>query len=182
MALGTLLTQPALAAPRLMSAPVAKLLARWAHAHQVLVAEIDPENADTGALVTAYGVPLSSCVNCVVVGGRRDGVERFGACAVLATTRADVNGLVKRTLDVRKASFLAMDRAVELTAMEYGGITPVGLPGDWHLLVDLAVLAEPVVVLGSGLRRSKLVMAGALVAQLPGAQVVDGLGLGHRQG
>ena len=66
--------------------------------------------------------------NCVVVGGKREGAERLAACVVLATTRADVNGTVRRYLDVRKASFLPMDRAVELTGMEYGGITPIGLP------------------------------------------------------
>ncbi len=59
--------------------------------------------------------------NCVVVAGRRDGQPKMAACMVLATTRADVNGLVKRELDVRKASFAPMDLAVELTGMEYGG-------------------------------------------------------------
>ena len=92
-------------------------------------------------------------------------------------TRADVNNLVKRTLDVRKCSFQSMDRAVEETGMEYGGITPVGLPEDWRLLVDAACLDAEVVVVGSGVRRSKLLLPGRLLAELPGAEVVDGLGL-----
>ncbi len=66
----------------------------------------------------------------------------MAACMVLATTRADVNGLVKRELDVRKASFAPMETAVELTGMEYGGITPIGLPADWPLFVDAAVAAH----------------------------------------
>ena len=114
--------------------------------------------------------------NCVVVAGRRGGDERVAACVVLATTRADVNGLVRRLLDVRKASFLAMDLAVEWTGMEYGGITPVGLPEDWFVLVDSAVVATPYVVIGSGVRRSKLALPGAALRDLPNAQVVDGLG------
>ena len=77
----------------------------------------------------AYGISLDTGANCVVVGGRRDGEDRVAACLVRADTRADVNNLVKRTLDVRKASFLSMDRAVEESGMEYGGITPIGLPG-----------------------------------------------------
>ena len=98
------------------------------------VAEIDPELADTAAFCEQYGVAPSESANCVVVAGRRDGVTRLAACMVLATTRADVNGLVKRELDVRKASFAPMETAVELTGMEYGGITPIGLPADWpHL-------------------------------------------------
>ena len=95
-------------------------------------------------------MPPEMSANCVVVAGRRGGDERVAACVVLATTRADVNGLVRRLLDVRKASFLAMDLAVEWTGMEYGGITPVGLPEGWSVFVDAAVAATPYVVIGSG--------------------------------
>jgi prolyl-tRNA editing enzyme YbaK/EbsC (Cys-tRNA(Pro) deacylase) len=88
-----------------------------------------------------------------------------------------VNNLVKRRLDVRKASFLSMDDAVARTGMEYGGITPVGLPGDWRLFVDESLTAMPVVIVGSGVRRSKLLLPGGLLAGLPAAQVVTGLGI-----
>ena len=113
--------------------------------------------------------------NCVVISGRRGGETRFAACVVLATTRADVNGAARRELDVRKASFAAMDVAVAETGMEYGGITPVGLPAAWPILVDARVAATPAVVIGSGLRRSKLVLPGAAVAHLPGARVIPSL-------
>ncbi len=112
----------------------------------------------------------------MVVAGRRGDAVRHAACLVLATTRADVNGLVRRRLEARKASFAAMDDAVERTGMEYGGITPLGLPDGWPLLVDAAVAAAPAVVVGSGRRGSKLALPGALVAGLPGAEVVEGLG------
>jgi prolyl-tRNA editing enzyme YbaK/EbsC (Cys-tRNA(Pro) deacylase) len=140
------------------------------------VAPIDPDLADTAALCAAYDVPLEISANCVVVTGRRAGVERHAACVVLATTRADVNGIVRRRLDARKASFAATDFATEATGMEYGGITPVGLPGDWLLLVDAAVADTDTVVIGSGLRRSKIVLPGAELAKLPGAEVIEGLG------
>jgi prolyl-tRNA editing enzyme YbaK/EbsC (Cys-tRNA(Pro) deacylase) len=110
------------------------------------------------------------------VAGRRDGQTRLAACMVLATTRADVNGLARRELDVRKASFAPMDQAVELTGMEYGGITPIGLPADWPVYVDAAVAATARVVIGSGVRRSKLTLPGAALASLPGAVVLAGLG------
>ncbi len=67
------------------------------------------------------------------------------------------------------------DTAVERTGMEYGAITPVGLPGDWPVLVDAAVLGQPQVVIGAGLRSSKLRLPGPLLGELPGARVVDGL-------
>jgi prolyl-tRNA editing enzyme YbaK/EbsC (Cys-tRNA(Pro) deacylase) len=140
------------------------------------VAAIDPRLADTVAFCDRYGVPLSESANCVVVTGKRDGEVRYAACVVFATTRADVNGLARRAIDVRKASFAATDTAVELTAMEYGGITPIGLPEDWLVLVDAAVAAAPQIVVGSGIRGSKLALAGKTLADLPGAQVIDGLG------
>jgi prolyl-tRNA editing enzyme YbaK/EbsC (Cys-tRNA(Pro) deacylase) len=131
----------------------------------------------TAALTDAYDLPLRASGNCVVVGGRRDGLERTAACVVPADTRADVNNLVKRRLDVRKASFLPMDRAVAETGMEYGGITPVGLPDGWRLFVDEVLVDLPVVIVGSGVRRSKVLVPGPLLAELPGAEVVAGLGI-----
>jgi prolyl-tRNA editing enzyme YbaK/EbsC (Cys-tRNA(Pro) deacylase) len=110
-----------------------------------------------------------------VVAGRRGDETRYAACLVLATTRADVNSVVKRRLDVRKCSFLATDRAVELSGMEYGGITPVGLPTGWPVLVDAEVLAQRLVVIGSGVRRSKLVLPPQLLTDLSHAEVVQGL-------
>ena len=173
--LGRITTVPALERPDLLAAPVRAALEAWPHADRVGVVEIDPAVADTAAMAEAYGLGMDTGANCVVVGGRRDGVERVAACLVRADTRADVNNLVKRTLDVRKASFLPMDRAVELSGMEYGGITPVGLPADWRLLVDSRVLGIDVAVIGSGVRRSKLLLPGALAGDLPGAEVVEGL-------
>lgn len=162
--------------PELLAAPVARALTSWEHADEVAVVEIDPDLADTAAMTEAYDLPLTASGNCVVVAGARAGDERIAACVVRADTRADVNTLVRKALDVRKASFLPMDRAVEETAMEYGGITPVGLPSHWRLLVDQSLLAEPVVIVGSGVRRSKLLLPGALLGELPGAEVVAGLG------
>ena len=176
-ALGSLTSLPALDHPELLGPTVTAALASWPHAGEVAVVEIDPALADTAAMSQAYGIPLEASANCVVVAGRRDGAERVAACVVRADTRADVNALVKRTLDVRKASFLPMERAVEESSMEYGGITPGGLPADWRVLVDTRVDGIEVAVLGSGLRRSKLLVPGRLVGELPGAERVEHLGV-----
>lgn len=173
--LNALVSEPALDHPELLAPPVAAALQRWHEAGRVGVVRIDPELADTAALSEAYDVPMEASANCVVVSGRRAGEERIAACVVRADTRADVNNLVKRTLDVRKASFHPMDRAVEETGMEYGGITPFGLPEEWRLLVDAAVTGIDVAVVGSGVRRSKLLLPGELLAVLPRAEVVEGL-------
>lgn len=161
--------------PDLVAAPVWTALAGWSRAADVLVASIDPALADTAAFCERYGVEAADSANCVVIAGRRGDVTRYAACVVLATTRADVNAVVRRRLEARKASFASMDEAVARSGMEYGGITPLGLPADWPVLVDRAVLDRPVVVIGSGLRRSKIAIASAALADVPGAEVIDGL-------
>jgi prolyl-tRNA editing enzyme YbaK/EbsC (Cys-tRNA(Pro) deacylase) len=166
--------EPALARTDLLALPVAGALRG---ADGVRVAEIDPALADTAAFCARYDLPLAESANCVVVAGRRAGETRMAACLVLATTRADVNGLVRRRLGARKASFAAMEDAVAQTGMEYGGITPVGLPPGWPVLVDGAVAAAPAVVIGSGLRRSKLLVSGGWLVALPGVEVLADLGL-----
>lgn len=159
----------------LVADPVAAALAGWPRAATVRVAAIDPDLADTAAFCERYGVLPEDSANCVVIAGRRGGTVSYAACTVLASTRADVNGVVRRRLDARKASLAPMAEAVTLTGMEYGGITPIGLPAVWPVLVDAAVLGREVVVIGSGLRRSKLSLPAAALAELPNAEVIDGL-------
>lgn len=176
---GTLDWLPATAHPELLAAPTAAALSRLDDeaAASVRVAAIDSDLADTAAFCKTYQVGLDVSANCVVVAAKRGGERWLAACVVLATTRADVNGLVRRQLDARKVSFAPMDVAVAETDMQYGGITPVGLPSTWSLLVDAAVASTDEVVVGSGLRDSKLLLPGALLAHLPNVVALDALGL-----
>ncbi|ASO18083.1 prolyl-tRNA editing enzyme YbaK/EbsC (Cys-tRNA(Pro) deacylase) [Actinoalloteichus hoggarensis] len=175
---GGLELSPALEHPNLLADPVAAGLRALpeAAAARFAVAAIDPDLADTAALTEHYGLSLEVSANCVVVAGKREGERRFAACLILANTRADVNGVVKRRLDVRKASFAPQQDAVDLAGMEYGGITAVGLPAEWPLLIDSAVVAADWVIIGSGLRRSKLVVPGSVLPELPHVEVTPGLG------
>jgi prolyl-tRNA editing enzyme YbaK/EbsC (Cys-tRNA(Pro) deacylase) len=136
------------------------------------VSEIDPDLADTAAFCEHYDVGLDVSANCVVVEAKRADRVWYAACMVLATTRADVNGIVRKHLAARKISFASMDTAVSLTGMEYGGITPVGLPADWPILVDQNVADQERVIIGSGVRGSKLLAASAVLAALPAAGVL----------
>ena len=187
--------QPALSHPELLAKPVAVALAEWVgpaggagpaggtggvevaagDAGGVEVAAIDPELADTAAFCEHYDIPLEESANCVVIAAKRGGETTFAACLVTAVTRADVNGVVRRRLGARKASFAPMGDALTATGMEYGGITPIGLPPDWPVLIDGAVVRQPHVIIGSGIRGSKLRLPGALLARLPGADVIEGL-------
>jgi prolyl-tRNA editing enzyme YbaK/EbsC (Cys-tRNA(Pro) deacylase) len=175
--LGLLQSTPASQRPDLLAGPTLAALTAAGWLDSVGVVEIDPEISDTAATQARFGLDAGVLANCVVVGGKREGNERLAACVVLSNTRADVNGLVKRRLDVRKASFLPMERAVALSEMEYGGITAIGLPADWPVLVDHRVVEAGVVVIGSGVRRSKILVPGEFLGQLPAAEVIDGLGV-----
>ncbi len=168
--LGTLDWRLAADHPELLASPVAAAVT--ATGLRCFVAPIDPDLADTAAFCAAYAVPLENSANCVVVAGRRGEATTMAACMVLASDRADVNRTVRKQLDVRKISFASMADAVSQTGMEYGGITPVGLPVGWPILVDSAVAATDWVVIGSGVRGSKILLTGAVVATLPGAQTL----------
>jgi prolyl-tRNA editing enzyme YbaK/EbsC (Cys-tRNA(Pro) deacylase) len=161
----------------LLAPPVARAAEQLTKdGHEVQAAAIDPADADTEAFCARYGEPLEESANCVVVAGKRGGVVKYAACLVLATTRADINGLVRRHLDVRKVSFAPLDEVVETTGMAYGGVTPLGLPADWPVLVDATVAAGSSLVIGSGLRESKLRVSGATLTALGTVEVLEGLG------
>ncbi len=168
---------PALSSPSLLAPPVYAALRSWPLADEIRVAAIDPALSDTAAFCERYEVAPEESANCVVIAGRRGGETSYAACIVAATTRADVNGLVRRHMGVRKASFGPVDEITALTGMEYGGITPIGLPEQWPVLVDADVAKLGNAVIGSGIRGSKLWLPGRLLAELPGAEVLPGLGV-----
>ena len=139
---------------------------------EVFVAEIDPDLADTAKFCEKYNIGLDISANCVIVKAKRADRVWYVALMIMATDRADVNKVVKKHLNARKLSFAPMDEAVELTKMEYGGITPIGLPQDWQILVDEKVSRSEKLVIGSGIRGSKLVVSGEFLAKLPNSEVL----------
>jgi prolyl-tRNA editing enzyme YbaK/EbsC (Cys-tRNA(Pro) deacylase) len=146
---GILEMEPARRRRDLLAPSVAAALDSWdgkVSSNDVLVAEIDPELADTRAFCERYGVALERSANCVILSARREGRAWFAACVVFATTRADVNGVAKRHLGASKISFAAMGAAVGESGMEYGGITPLGLPAGWPILIDENVAAADGVI------------------------------------
>jgi prolyl-tRNA editing enzyme YbaK/EbsC (Cys-tRNA(Pro) deacylase) len=134
----------------------------------------DPALADTAAFCAAYGIEPADSANTIVVIGKSD-PPRYVACVVLATTRLDVNGAVRKRLGARKASFASADETRELTGMLIGGVTAFGLPPDVPVWVDAAVLTREQVVLGGGSRSCKVKVAPDVLVRVSGAEVVEGL-------
>ncbi|MDO8742460.1 MAG: YbaK/EbsC family protein [bacterium] len=162
--------------PELLAKSVVEILSVLANSDKVGVTEIDPNLSDTAGFCEHYRVGMNQAANCVVLEAKRADKSWFAACVIFGNTRADVNGLARRTLDARKVSFAPMEQAVAQTGMEYGAITPVGLPNDWSILIDKAVVDSDYVIIGSGIRKSKLAVPGSFLASLPNVQVLEGLG------
>jgi prolyl-tRNA editing enzyme YbaK/EbsC (Cys-tRNA(Pro) deacylase) len=134
----------------------------------------DPALADTAAFVEAYGVPPERSANTIVVASK-GAKPTYAACVLLATTSLDVNNVVRRIMEVRKASFAGADPVRELTGMEIGGVTPFGLPDDLPILVDARVVEPDWIILGGGNRSSKLRLAPSALTALPSVRMIDGL-------
>ena len=136
----------------------------------------DPDLADTAAFCARYGVPPDHSGNCIIVASRGE-PRQFCACLVLSTNRLDVNGVVRRLMGVRKASFAGAEDTAALTGMMIGGVTPFALPPDLPLYLDRRVLDLDYVVVGGGSRSQKVRVAPAVLMRLPRADAIDGLGM-----
>lgn len=144
-----------------------------ANAPGLLVAPVDDSLSDTAAFCQAYDVTLEAAANCVVVQARRGENTTYAAVIVRGTDRADVNKTVRKHLDARKITFADQEHTEAATGMKSGGITPVGLPMDWPILIDRAVADGGEFVIGGGVRTSKLLITGEALAALPNAEVLD---------
>ena len=134
----------------------------------------DPALADTAAFCAAYGYPPGDSANTIIVIGKSD-PPRYAACVVLATTRLDVNRVVRGRLGVKRTSFASFEEARTLTGMEIGGVTVFGLPAGLPIWVDRRVMERPEVILGGGSRSWKVKAPPEILLALPGVEVVDGL-------
>jgi prolyl-tRNA editing enzyme YbaK/EbsC (Cys-tRNA(Pro) deacylase) len=155
-----------------IEADVRQALERYAVPYDAL--PCDPEFADTAAFCERYGVAPEDSANTILVVGKAQ-PRLYVACIVLATTKLDVNGAVRRRLGVRKASFASAKETMALTGMMIGGVTPLALPEDVPLWVDERVMGRPNVVLGGGSRSLKVRVSPELFRRMPNAEVVPDL-------
>ncbi len=177
MQLGTLAIIPIQDNLDLVAEPVREMLLSGALSlDEIYVARIDPAYSDTATFCEHYHVESGACVNCVIIRAERQGRQWYAACAVPATMRADVNGIIRRHLDARRASFAPMDDALRETRMEYGGISQIGLPHDWPLLIESTIASIPQILIGAGVRSSKIILPGRLLGALPNAVLLEHLG------
>jgi len=140
---------------------------------ELYVAQIDDKLSDTVAFCAAYQIGMEQGANCVILEPKRGDRVWYAACVVLGTDKIDVNGAVRKQLDAKKVSFAPMEVATDLTAMEYGGITPIGLRADWPILIDSTVAQADKLIIRSGVRASKLLVTGHILATIPNALMMN---------
>ena len=136
--------------------------------------ECDPDLADTAQFCDAYGIPIEQSANAILVASRKP--EGHNAiCLVLANTRLDVNGAVRRRLGVRKVSFASGELTQDLTGQEIGGVTVFGTQSGLPIWIDSRVLDHPWVIIGAGSRTAKIKLDPKQLAALEGFEIVEDL-------
>ena len=158
----------------IISASIAGVLRASGLEYEVM--PCDPDLADTAVFCEHYGYPPEDSVNTIIVKAKTGG-ERFAACALLAHTRLDVNGCVRKRLASRRVSFASAEETERMTGMTIGGVTPLGLPADLPLWVDARLMERSEVILGGGNRHSKIRVPPTIFELVPGVDVVDGLAM-----
>ena len=138
------------------------------------VMDCDPELADTKIFCREYGIDLNDSVNAIVV-KTKTGELKYAACALLATTRLDINKTIRKKLGARKVSFADIEETAKLTAMSMGGGTPLALPSSLPLWVDSRVMQRNSIVLGGGNRSSKIKISPKIFQQTLNTEIVEGL-------
>lgn len=136
--------------------------------------ECDPNFADTAAFNEQYGFTPEQAANTILVVSKKVEPAKYAVCVVLASTRLDVNKKVTQLLGVRRASFADGETTKQLTGMEIGGVTAIGIT-EYPVFVDAAVMDQPKIVMGGGNRSSKAVLNPNELLKLPNAQVVTDL-------
>nr|WKF62158.1 hypothetical protein HUO10_006690 [Paraburkholderia busanensis] len=142
-------------------------------AQGVTVFAVSDDASDTAAFSARYGFGLEDCANTIVVRYKKDGGEHYAALVSLGSLRLDINGAVKAALGAQRLSFAKREAAVEHSGMAFGGITAFGLPDDWRVLVDAAVMERAQIVMGAGVRAAKLLLAPDVLRQWPRCEVAQ---------
>lgn len=141
----------------------------------IMAASIDPAYADGQLLHEKYETPLEWELNCIVLEGRRGDLSRYAAVLLPYGKRVSTGSVMRQLLDAKKVSFADLSYVVEKTGMEFGSITPLGLPEDWKILIDSRVFEEETVIIGGGKVSAKVVLPSVMLKQLRNVVISDGL-------
>ena len=142
---------------------------------QARVMACDPALADTAAFCEFYKFRPEQTCNAILAAGKTEPIK-FACCLILSSCKLDVNKVVCRLLEIKKCSFASAEQTIQMTQMEIGGVTPVGVSA-MPIFVDERVMDNDLVVLGGGNRSSKLLLNPAELKKIAGLEVVNSLAI-----
>ena len=141
----------------------------------ILVGKIDPQYMNGSDLSSHYDIKLEDGANCIVVRGKRGEMRMTAAVLVPVGYRADLNGIVCEKLNAKKVSMAPLEEVLLETGMEYGSITPVGLPETYKILVDSRLMQKEKIIVGGGKQISKILVPTAFLKTLTNVEVIESL-------
>lgn len=142
---------------------------------EFLVAEIDPEFAGGVEVCAKYNIDPKMGANCLVVEGKKGNNSIIAVCLVPVGYRYDMSGVVRKKLNVRQVSVASLELVLLETQMELGSITPIGMPENWQIFIDPLVINPERIIIGGGLKKSKLSIPSNALLHLPNAEILEGL-------
>jgi len=138
------------------------------------VMDCNPELADTYLFCKEYGVDLEDSVNAILV-KTKTGELKYVVCALLATTKLNINKTIRKKLGARKVSFADIEETKKLTQMNIGGVTPISLPSTLPLWIDSRVMQRNLIILGGGNRSSKIKISPKIFYHTHNTEIVEDL-------
>ena len=138
--------------------------------------DCNPEFSDTKIFCREYGIKLEDSVNAIVV-RTKTGELKYAICALLATSKLDINKTIRKKLGARKVSFADTEETAKLTKMEIGGVTPLSLPSVLPLWVDSKVMDRNFIILGGGNRSSKIKVSPKIFNYTLNTEIIEGLAI-----
>ena len=148
------------------ASPATRAIAATGVAHRVVTT---PPAGSAEEAAELQGIPLDALLRTIVV---RRGADDY-VFVVLGAGRQFSWPKLRAHLGVNRLSLPDADEAQAVTGYVRYTITPFGSTRAWPVFVDQAILGQPVVSIGGGVRGLSLHLApGDLVAAL-GASVAD---------
>jgi prolyl-tRNA editing enzyme YbaK/EbsC (Cys-tRNA(Pro) deacylase) len=162
----------------LVSSSVYNAISNWNNSEdkrEFKVCEIDPNYCGGMELCEKYGVDPKIGANCLIAEGRRNETRTLVALIVPVGYKYNMSDVVRKHLNARMVSVAPLEEVLEKTNMEYGSITPIGLPSDWRIFIDPLVLQSEHIIIGGGIKKSKLYIPSKLLLSLPNAEILENL-------
>ncbi len=145
------------------------------------IIDCDPDLADTVQFCDSYGYRLDESANAILVVGKAD-PRRYAMCLVLANTQIDVNRVVRKKFEVKKASFASPEETIQMTGMVLGGVTPLGLPPTLPVWIDSRIMDCARVIVGGGSRDRKVYLDPRGLKALPSTEIIENLAMERSAG